>query len=174
MKYFFAALTGLFLVCSAFGQSAAPPSQPTFSTTDINGKKVDTAELRGKIVVLNLWFVNCPNCIEEIQLLNAVVDEYKGRRDVVFIGLATSSKPQLEKFLAKNPFKYQIVPSAQMIILTKFGAPDKNGDINVPFPMHVVLDRTGLVIARAEGKKGVNVVRAAISAELSKKAGGTQ
>ncbi len=173
MRYFAALALGLFFACSAFGQGA-PPSRPAFSTFDINGQKIDTAMLAGKIVVLNLWFVNCPNCVEEIEMLNGLVDEYKDRKDVVFIGLAASSKPLLVDFLSKHPFKYTIVPNAQLIILGKFGAPDKNGDIEVPFPMHVVLDRTGVVIARAQGSKGIAAVRAALTGELSKKAGGSQ
>ncbi len=35
-----------------------------------------------------------------------------------------------------------------MIILTKFGTPDKNGDINVPFPMHYVIARDGNVVLK--------------------------
>jgi peroxiredoxin len=172
MKYFAAIALGLLFVCSGFGQ-AAPPSRPTFSTFDISGQKIDTAALAGKVVVLNLWFVNCPNCVEEIGMLNGLVDEYKDRKDVVFIGLAASSKPMLVDFLSKHPFKYTIVPNAQMIILGKFGAPDKNGDIEVPFPMHVVLDRTGVVIARAQGSKGIGAVRAALTGELAKKTAAT-
>jgi len=172
MRYFAALALGMFFAYSALGQ-AAPPSRPTFSTFDINGQKIDTAALAGKVVVLNLWFVNCPNCVEEIGMLNALVDEYKDRSDVVFIGLAASSKPMLVDFLSKHPFKYTTVPNAQMIILGKFGAPDKNGDIEVPFPMHVVLDRTGVVIARAQGSKGIAAVRATLAGELAKKTAGT-
>jgi len=172
MRYFAAIALGLFFACSAFAQTS-PPSRPTFSTFDINGQKIDTAALAGKVVVLNLWFVNCPNCVEEIEMLNGLVDEYKDRKDVVFIGLAASSKPMLVNFLSKHPFKYTTVPNAQMIILGKFGAPDKNGDIEVPFPMHVVLDRTGVVIARAQGSKGITAVRAALAGELAKKSAAT-
>ena len=56
--------------------------------------------MRGKVVVLNLWFINCPNCVDEIKLLNKVVDDYKDK-DVVFFGLATNKKPELDKFLKK-------------------------------------------------------------------------
>lgn len=171
MRYFAALALGLFFAWSAYSQSGAPPSQPVFSLADMNGEKVSTTALSGKIVVLNLWFVNCPNCVEEIGLLNKLVDDYKDRSDVVFLGLAASKKDALKSFLAKHPFKYRILPDSQMIILLQFGAPDKNGNIEVPFPMHIVLDRTGTVITRSQGIKGVEAVRATLKRELAKKGG---
>jgi peroxiredoxin len=133
--------------------------QPNFAAVDMNGNRVELSALRGKVVVINLWFINCPNCMDEIKQLNQLVDDYKAKPDVVFLGLAASKKEELVKFLAKNPFNYTIIPNSQMIILTKFGTPDKNGDINVPFPMHYVIDRDGNIVLKEQGVKGVEAVR---------------
>jgi peroxiredoxin len=137
----------------------AQTRQPAFAALDMNGNRVDTAAMRGKIVVINLWFINCPNCVEEIKSLNEIVEAYRDNKDVVFLGLAASPKPQLEKFLVKNPFKYTVLPNAQMIILGKFGTPDKKGEINLPFPMHYVLDRQGNIVTKTQGTKGVETVK---------------
>ena len=163
MKFLILWAVSFVLSVSVSAQTAVKPAskaqQPTFDAVDMQGKRVDTAALKGKVVVLNLWFINCPNCIQEIKMLNQLVDEYKGNKDVVFVGLAASTKSELQRFLAKNPFKYQIVPDATMIILTKFGTPDKSGEINVPFPMHYVLDRDGIVAVKAQGIKGIDFVK---------------
>ena len=156
MRNLLALAATVFFSVSLAAQSSGPTD---FTAMAMDGGTVDTSELRGKIVVLNLWFINCPNCIEEIKLLNQLVDEYKDNKQVVFLGLAASKKPDLEKFLQKNPFKYRNIPNATMIILTKFGTPDKNGEINVPFPMHYVLDREGKVAVKAQGVKGVDAVK---------------
>jgi peroxiredoxin len=134
-------------------------SRYDFAATAMDGSKVDTASLRGKVVVFNLWFINCPNCIEELKLLNQLVTDYAGRSDVVFIAPAASRRPDVEKFLKKNPFKYIVVPDAAQIILTRFGTPNKKGEIDMPFPMHFVLDRTGKVVVQAQGVKGVDAVK---------------
>lgn len=139
---------------------------PAFAAVDMGGARVDTAALRGKIVVINLWFVNCPVCVSEIKLLNQIVDSYKGK-DVVFLGLAANSKPQLDKFLVKNPFKYTVIPNAQMIILGKFGTPNKKGEISMPFPMHYVLDRNGNIITKTQGIKGVETVSEELKRQFS-------
>lgn len=136
---------------------AALPSAPAFNVSSITGETFDSEKLQGKIVVLNLWFVNCPNCVAEIKLLNDLVDEYYGK-DVVFIGLATNDEAKLKSFLKKNPFKYKIVPKAMQTILS-FGEPNQNGEINIPFPMHIVIDRTGKIVVRRSGIKGLNDVK---------------
>lgn len=144
-------------------------NQSDFAAVDMNGARVDTAKLRGKVIVLNLWFINCPNCLEEIKLLNALVDEYKDNKDVVFIAPAASRKADLEKFLKKNPFKYRVIPNANMLILTKFGTRDKKGEMTMPFPMHYVLDREGKITAKAQGIKGIGAVKAELQKQFAAK-----
>lgn len=170
MKYLLAVALVLIFASSFSAQTktvpATPQQQPSFAAVTMDGSRVDTAALKGKIVVLNLWFINCPNCREEIGMLNNVVEQYKDNQDVVFIALAASKKADLEKFLLKNPFKYQVVPNAQMIIISKFGTPDKSGEINVGFPMHYVLDRQGNVILKMQGTKGVDAVKAELAKQF--------
>ena len=163
MKYFYVCVAVLTFAAFAAAQPGVviktDPQRPTFAAVAMDGKIIDLTALRGKIIVLNLWFVNCPNCIEEIHLLNQLVDAYKDNKDVVFLGLAASSKPNIEKFLLKNPLKYQIIPDAQMIILSKFGTVDKKVQVDVPFPMHYVLDRDGKIVVKVQGIKGVEEVK---------------
>lgn len=153
---------------SLFALSASAQAiQPDFTAVDINGNRVELSAFKGKVVVINLWFINCPNCLDEIKKLNDIVEDYKGRSDVVFLGLANNKKPDLVKFLAKDPFKYTIIPNAGMIILTKFGTPDKNGEIDVPFPMHYVIDRDGRVVLKEQGVKGVEAVRHELKKQIT-------
>ena len=167
MKILFAAVV-LFLA-TAFASAQNDPNRPSFAAIAMDGTKIDTAELRGKVVVLNLWYINCPNCVDEIKLLNALVDEYEDNKDVVFLGLAANPKTNLEKFLVKNPFKYQILPDSQMIIVSKFGTPGNNGELGLPFPMHYVLDREGRIAAKAQGIKGIDAVKSELKRQFASK-----
>ena len=144
--------------------------QADFSAVDMNGSVVSLSALSGKVVVVNLWFINCPNCLAEIKALNALVEEYKNNPNVVFIAPAASKKYELETFLKKNPFSFRVLPDAAMIIVGKFGTPDKNGNINVPFPMHFVIDRDGIVVVKEQGQKGIVAVRAELAKQFPVKA----
>lgn len=160
----------LFAAISLFSLSiTAQPAQPEFVTAAMDGSKVDTRALRGKVVVLNLWFINCPNCLAEIKMLNQLVEEYKGNPELVFLAPAASPKNELVKFLAKNPFKYQVLPDSSIIILSQFGTSDKEGNLNIPFPMHYVLDREGKVVAKEQGIKGIESVKSELKRQFPAK-----
>ena len=169
MRFLLSFIACLLIALPVFAQkkAAEKPLAPSFSVASIDGKTFDSTELKGKIVVLNLWFINCPNCVEEIKRLNETVDEYQNK-NVVFIAMATNKKPELEKFLKKDPFKYNIVPTAMQTILS-FGEPDQNGKIDIPFPMHIVIDRDGAIVVRRSGIKGLDDVKSELKRQFEKK-----
>lgn len=169
MRFLFCLFFCLVFCLSVFGQKRADAQTlaPAFNVASIDGANFDSEKLKGKVVVLNLWFINCLFCVEEIKLLNPVVDEYKNK-DVVFIGITTNKKADLEKFLKKNPFKYNIVPNVMQTILS-FGEPDKSGEINIPFPMHIVVDRKGAIVLRKNGIKGVDAVKEELKRQFETK-----
>jgi peroxiredoxin len=153
-------LTLFFGVC-VFGQNYKLVGRfpaPQMKLTAIDGKALNTQELRGKIVVYNLWFVGCPPCMEEIPKLNEIVDEFQGK-DVVFLGISSSSKADVDGFLKKNPFKYQIVPNSAALMLGNFGEAASDGTLNIGFPMHIVVNREGFIEVKERGIKGVEAVR---------------
>src|SRR5438874_11305472 len=73
---------------------APKPAESNFFTTGaefkfykdkaLDGYKVAPEELAGKVVVFNFWFINCPPCRMEIPELNAIANQYKNDKEVVF------------------------------------------------------------------------------------------
>lgn len=169
MKYLLSFFAVLVFGFSAFAQTiknSEKPLAPTFKVAARDGKIFNSLDLRGKIIVLNLWFVNCPHCVEEIKMLNKVVEDYGGNKNVVFIGLAINNENQLAAFLKKNPFKYNIVANAGDFMLLGFGEKKKDGSYYLPFPTHVVVDRAGRIAVQTEGVKGVDIVRDELAREF--------
>jgi peroxiredoxin len=60
---------------------------PTFDARSLDGEALNLATLRGKVVVLNFWYVSCGPCRVKIPGLNQLVSEFQGK-GVVFIALA--------------------------------------------------------------------------------------
>jgi len=112
-----------------------------FNLTDINGNKYRLDELKGKVIVMNYWFSACRPCIMEMPELNKLVDKYKDQ-DVVFLGLTYHVKPNIERFLQRFEFKYNLIPESQIEIL--------NYDVKV-YPTHIIIDQNGYVVLREEG-----------------------
>src|SRR5262249_22380761 len=71
---------------------------PQFKVSSLDGKTFDLKSLRGKVVVLNMWFIGCGPCREEIPKLNDVVREFKNR-GVVFLAPAPDLPDSLKSFL---------------------------------------------------------------------------
>lgn len=141
---------------------------PMMKLNDLSGGKIDTSQFKGKLVVYNLWFVGCPPCMEEIPKLNEIVNEFAGS-DVEFVGLSTSNAGDINKFIAKTPFRYRLVPSAGKDMLINFGLAGPDGSLNVPFPTHVVVNREGFIEYRATGLKGVEGIREILRRETTPK-----
>jgi thiol-disulfide isomerase/thioredoxin len=112
-----------------------------FSVTDINGKNYSLESLKGKVIVINFWFVECKPCVMEMPELNKLVEKYENK-DVVFLGLAINEKDKIEQFLKKTTYKYNTVPAAKDVIDT-YGV--------TSFPMHIVIDKNSNITFAVNG-----------------------
>lgn len=76
------------------------PLELSFTAAD--GRKVDLAELRGKVVLVDFWATWCPPCVEEVP---EVVEAYEKFKDKGFeiVGVSLDQdKSALEKFTEEN------------------------------------------------------------------------
>ena len=111
---------------------------PDYAFNDIDGNTYNKQNTKGKLVLIKCWFINCVACVKEFPHLNALVDKYKHRRDIVFLSLATDPKQALETFLLKKPFKYAVVPKAGEYMNEKLGI--------TAYPTHFLVNREGKVL----------------------------
>ena len=72
------------------------------SFTAVDGKKVDLADLRGKVVLVDFWATWCPPCVEEVPALVETYEKFKDKGfEIVGVSL-DQDKGALEKFTAEN------------------------------------------------------------------------
>jgi thiol-disulfide isomerase/thioredoxin len=64
-------------------------SSPEYTVTLFDGSQLTSAELRGKVVILNVWATWCPPCRVEIPALQSLHERTADDGDVVVLGLAT-------------------------------------------------------------------------------------
>lgn len=51
---------------------------PRLVGTDLEGKRVDLADYRGRIVLVTFWFTGCPQCMHELPLHQRLLETHKG------------------------------------------------------------------------------------------------
>jgi len=112
-----------------------------FTATDLEGNTFSLDELKGKVIVINFWFVACKPCVEEIPELNELVEKYEDK-DVVFLGFALDNEKRLNSFLEKTPFKYHIFSESKKII--------ENYGVN-SYPTHIIIDQSSAVVFKTSG-----------------------
>ncbi|MDB4163206.1 TlpA family protein disulfide reductase [Saprospiraceae bacterium] len=136
---------------------------PDFVFKDILGKTYTPEDIKGKVVVINLWFTSCAPCIEEMPELNKLVKEYENNDAVLFLALALDEKgPRLSKFLETHIFNYNIVPDSQDYIVEKL-------QVGI-FPTHIVLDKNSNVVFTLAGytPQVGELIKSSISSFLEK------
>jgi peroxiredoxin len=117
-------------------------AMPQLSFQTITGERIETKNLRGKVLMINLWFTSCHPCIAELSGLNHIVEEYKNK-DVVFIGLCLDSKNVLEtEFFPKYKFDFRIVADSRNVI-------ERIGSTG--YPTTYIIDKEGNVQAAWTG-----------------------
>ncbi len=132
-----------------FTASAATSSQSgsnltpaaIFSGTDISGNPVKLSDYKGKIVVINAWFIGCAPCIVEMPDLNRLAERYADHKDVVFLGLTPDNTEALLKFVQKTTFKYEIINNLKGIEPYDFSI----------YPQHLIIDKNGNIAYRSSG-----------------------
>jgi peroxiredoxin len=115
----------------------------SFNSHDINGNKISLKDLKGKVVVLNFFFIGCPACMEEVPELNDVVNRYKDNSNVVFVSISLDTKGYIKTFLNDTPFNYHII-SEGTFLARKYG-------IGL-YPTNLVLDKEGKVAMHWVGR----------------------
>jgi peroxiredoxin len=84
------------------------------SLTDMNGTVHTLQSLKGKVIVLDFWYVKCGSCITEMPELNKIRGEY-GTDNVAWFGITYDTKRKVEKFLQKTKFDFNLVPDSKKI-----------------------------------------------------------
>ncbi len=112
-----------------------------FLATDLNGNNIKLSDLRGKVVVLNFWFIKCKPCITEMPHLNELKELYSND-DVEFLAITFDKKEMVEQFLDDHPFNYTITANASDAI-NIYGVNS--------FPTNMVINQKGGIVLKEIG-----------------------
>jgi thiol-disulfide isomerase/thioredoxin len=135
---------------------------PSFNTRDLQGKRYNLSAMRGKVVVINFWFVECIPCRIEMPELNELYKQFAENDQVIFLSFAKSTEEKVNRFLSTRKFDYPIA------LLT----PELLKLFNIEgYPVNAVIDKNGICSFASIGLKtgGVNMLNEAIVKALDEK-----
>lgn len=102
---------------------------------DIQGNSYTSETLRGKVVIIDFWFITCAACIQEMPDLNKIREDF-GTDEVAYFGVTYDKKEKVERFLEKVKYDYTIVADSKHLT-DRFGIKF--------YPTTLVIDKKGKV-----------------------------
>ncbi len=130
---------------AAFYIHKKPKPLPEFTYVDEQGDKHSLKELRGKVVLLNLWATWCGPCRHEMPWLDTLKDKYKDQPfEMLTISIDRGGLKKPRRFFDKIKIKH----------LTLYG--DPTGRLAPKLrafgmPTTILIDRNGLELGRIAG-----------------------
>ncbi|PPK93513.1 thiol-disulfide isomerase/thioredoxin [Kineococcus xinjiangensis] len=133
------------------------------SGTSAEGEEVDLAQLRGSVVVLNVWYATCPPCRREAPVLAKLSQEYADE-GVRFVGVnvRNDSTEAVHAFQDQYDIAYPSIRDtdgrAQLAL---------RGIVPTAPPNTLVLDAEGRVAAKAAGEVSEETLTALVDEVLA-------
>jgi peroxiredoxin len=117
---------------------ARPQEVPRFVLPDLGGKVVRMEDLRGKVVLLNLWTTWCPPCVDEMPTLEALAKKMQGR-DFVVLAVSEDEVPaNVGPWIAEHKFTFPV-------LLDEHG--QVGADLGITgYPETFIVDRAGRIV----------------------------
>lgn len=112
---------------------------PNAQLKKLDDEKFTIEELKGNVVFIHFWFINCATCLAEIPSINQLHQLYENKK-VKFLAISFNDKNTLWEFSKKHgPFE-SIQTSIEQKLL------EENFCVLDGYPMNLVLDKNGIVI----------------------------
>lgn len=147
----FAAYTGLY--------RSTPAPGVTF--TSLKGEKVGTADLRGRVLLVNFWATDCPTCVKEMPRMVQTYNKYQAQ-DFELVAVAMRHDPPnyVISYTEKNalPFKVALDPMGELA--------KAFGDVKLT-PTTIVIDKRGNIVTRILGEPDFARLDALIEEKLA-------
>jgi thiol-disulfide isomerase/thioredoxin len=131
---------------------------PPFKATTLAGKKIDSKDLDGKVIVLDFWATWCTPCLAAIPVLKQVTDDF-AEQDVVFLAVnAGEQKAEIEEFLKQQELNVNIVLDPEGKVADAYAAD--------AIPQTVVIGKSGAVESVHIGFLGEDPLKQRLTDEL--------
>ncbi len=91
-------------------KAAVGLESPVFELKDSDGKLWKLADLRGKVVLLNLWASWCETCKEELPSIQNLINMEKNNNKLVFISVLYNDSPEKAlAYMKTNGFAFPVL-----------------------------------------------------------------
>ena len=133
-------------VYSLYGSRTQPTEEQLTGLDASDLGRLSLADLRGKVVFLNLWATWCEPCKEEMPAMERLWQRYKGQGLVVVaLSMDSSGAKVVKPYIEQGKYTYPVGLDPKMETASLYGARS--------VPSTFIIDRSGAIRAIALGPR---------------------
>ncbi|MGH6625606.1 MAG: TlpA disulfide reductase family protein [Burkholderiaceae bacterium] len=144
--FYGAAVAAVLAIAAGVYLSAGPASAPESTFVLLDGSSRTTADLKGKVTLVNFWATSCTTCVAEMPKVIATYDKYKDRGyDTLAVAMSYDPPSYVVNYAEtrKLPFK---------VAIDNTGAVAKAwGDVRLT-PTTYIVNKRGEIVKRYVGE----------------------
>lgn len=150
---FIAVLLSAALTLSGCGQERAPES----SFVLLDGSRLTTAQLLGKVTLVNFWATSCTSCVAEMPQLTATYEKFKDRGyETLAVAMSYDPPAYVSNFAQRRELPFWVAIDNTGAIAKAFG------DIRLT-PTTFLIDKRGRIVKRYVGAPDFTALNALVN-----------
>jgi len=131
---------------AAFALWNARPAAPEVTFVSLQGEKITTTSLRGKVVLVNFWATDCVTCVKEMPDITATYNKYRAQGfETIAVAMRHDPPNYVLNFVDKNKLPFTVALDPMGELAKAFG------EVKLT-PTTFVIDRQGKVVTRILGE----------------------
>lgn len=134
------------LAFAAFAIWSAKPAAPQVTFVSLQGEKITTADLRGKVVLVNFWATDCATCVKEMPEVVATYNKYHGQGfETIAVAMKHDPPNYVLNYTEKNRLPFKVALDPQGDLARAFG------EVKLT-PTTFIIDKQGRLVMRILGE----------------------
>jgi peroxiredoxin len=137
---------------------------PTFTVTTVDGNLLRSADLRGRVVLLNFFATWCGSCQKELPYLQTIWNEFRDDSDFQMIAVSREeSNETIRAFKSEHGFTFPMAPDPDNSVYSQFASQF--------IPRTYLISRDGTIIYQCTGyhEEELSRLRTLVRKELARK-----
>lgn len=123
-------------------------ASPSFALLDLDGNKISTNDLKGKVVVVDFWATWCGPCIASFPAMQKMVNKYKDSAEVKFVFINSwengdDRNKKAADFIKTNKYNFDVLLDSDNAVIESFKVEG--------IPTKFVIDKNGIIRFKSVG-----------------------
>ena len=145
---------------AAFALWNARPAAPQVTFVSLQGEKITTTSLRGKVVLVNFWATDCVTCIKEMPDITATYNKYRAQGfETIAVAMRHDPPNYVLNFVDKNKLPFTVALDPMGELAKAFG------EVKLT-PTTFVIDKQGNIVTRILGEPDFAKLHALLEEKL--------